>query len=68
MARVTAEEAVEKIGNRFDLILVASIRARELHAGAVPFVPASKNKTLTALREIEAGFVGRDYLQKLRRK
>ena len=68
MARVTAEQAVEKVGNRFDLILIASMRARELHAGATPFVTPSKNKTVTALREVEAGFVGREYLQKLRRK
>jgi DNA-directed RNA polymerase subunit omega len=67
MARITSEKAVEQIGNRFDLVLVASIRAKELHAGATPFVKPGVNRTVTALREIEEGFVGRDYLKKIQR-
>ena len=57
MARVTVEDAVEKIGNRFDLVLVASKRAREIAIGGkVPLVPAENDKpTVIALREIEAG-------------
>jgi DNA-directed RNA polymerase subunit omega len=68
MARVTSEKAVEQVGNRYDLVLIASQRARELHAGAVPFVPLSNSRALTALREVEAGFVGVEYLQKLKNK
>jgi DNA-directed RNA polymerase subunit omega len=67
MARLTSEKAVEQIGNRFDLVLVASIRAKELHAGAIPFVQPSVSRTVTALREIEEGFISRDYLKKIQR-
>jgi DNA-directed RNA polymerase subunit omega len=68
MARITSEDAVNKVGNRFDLVIIASQRARELYAGATPFVQPSLNKGLTALHEIEAGYVGREYLQKLQHK
>jgi DNA-directed RNA polymerase subunit omega len=68
MARITSEDAVNKVGNRFDLVLSASQRARELHAGATPMVQPSVNRGLTALREIEEGHVGREYLLKLSRK
>jgi DNA-directed RNA polymerase subunit omega len=66
MARITSEKAVEQIGNRFDLVLVASLRVRELYAGATPMVKPSPSKTVTALREVEEGHVGRDYLLKIR--
>jgi DNA-directed RNA polymerase subunit omega len=68
MARITSEDAVNKVGNRFDLVLIASQRAKELHAGATPMVKPSANKGLTALREIEEGHVGREYLLKLSKK
>ena len=38
MARITVEKAIEKIGSRFDLVLVASQRARELKRGSAPKV------------------------------
>ncbi len=59
MARVTVEDAVEKVGNRFDLILVAARRARQLATqGKEPLVDAGLDKpTVTALREIEAGLI-----------
>ena len=59
MARVTVEDAVNKIGNRFDLVLVAARRARQLAIeGKEPHVPAGTDKpTVLALREIEQGFV-----------
>ena len=55
MARVTVEDAVEKIGNRFDLVLVAARRARQIAIeGKEPLVPSGSDKpTVTALREIE---------------
>ena len=66
MARITSEPAVKAVGNKYDLILIASRRARELKHGWSPHVPVKKgeNATVTALREIEQGFVGRDYLLK----
>ncbi|MCW8109908.1 DNA-directed RNA polymerase subunit omega [Alteromonas ponticola] len=59
MARVTVEDAVDKIGNRFDLVLVAARRARQLATeGKDPMVEVANDKpTVTALREIEAGYV-----------
>ncbi len=59
MARVTVEDAVEKIGNRFDLVLVAARRARQIATeGKDAHVPMGNDKaTVIALREIEEGFV-----------
>ncbi|MDX1678564.1 DNA-directed RNA polymerase subunit omega [Arsukibacterium sp.] len=59
MARVTVEDAVDKIGNRFDLILVAARRARQLSVeGKEPLVDRENDKaTVVALREIEQGFI-----------
>ena len=59
MARVTVQDAVEKIGNRFDLVLVAARRARQLQVGAKdPLVPEENDKmTVIALREIEEGLI-----------
>ncbi|MBA6328891.1 DNA-directed RNA polymerase subunit omega [Colwellia sp. MB02u-10] len=59
MARVTVEDAVEKVGNRFDLVLIASRRARQIATGGKdPLVdPENDKPTVIALREIEAGLV-----------
>ncbi len=59
MARVTVEDAVLKVGNRFDLILVAARRARQLATGGrESLVDVENDKpTVVALREIEAGLV-----------
>ncbi len=59
MARVTVEDAVEKVGNRFDLILIASRRARQLATGGKePLVEVENDKpTVIALREIEADLI-----------
>jgi DNA-directed RNA polymerase subunit omega len=59
MARVTVEDAVNKIGNRFDLILVASRRARQLSVeGKEALVDIENDKcTVVALREIEKGLI-----------
>ncbi|OZB05438.1 MAG: DNA-directed RNA polymerase subunit omega [Idiomarina sp. 34-48-12] len=58
MARVTVEDAVDRIGNRFDLVLVAARRARQLATqGKDALVPWKNNEkaTVVALREIESG-------------
>jgi DNA-directed RNA polymerase subunit omega len=59
MARVTVEDAVKQIGNRFDLVLVAAKRARQIATGGKePMVDMGNDKpTVVALREIELGLV-----------
>src|SRR6476646_4990888 len=55
MARVTVEDCVDKIPNRFDLVLVAGFRARQLSGGADPLVERDRDKNpVVALREIAA--------------
>jgi len=70
MARISAEEAAKQIGNRFDLVLVASQRARELKNGSAQRVEGKDaSPTITALREIEEGkYTKQDYLRKLHKK
>ncbi|EMZ3706194.1 DNA-directed RNA polymerase subunit omega [Escherichia coli] len=64
MARVTVQDAVEKIGNRFDLVLVAALRARQMQVGGKdPLVPEENDKTtVIALREIEEGLINNQIL------
>ena len=64
MARVTVQDAVEKIGNRFDLVLVAARRARQMQVGGKdPLVPEQNDKTtVIALREIEEGLINNQIL------
>lgn len=64
-ARYTSEEAVNQIGNRFDLVLIASARVRELKRGYRAKVITKAGPTVTALQEIEKGLVGRDYLKRV---
>lgn len=67
MARVTVEDAVEAIGNRFDLIMVASKRARQLATGGKdPMVDWDNDKpTVVALREIEENLVTAENVERL---
>lgn len=65
MARITSEEATLAVGNKYDLVLIASRRVRELRNGHAPTITdAHRNAIVTALREVEQGTVGRDYLLK----
>jgi DNA-directed RNA polymerase subunit omega len=64
MARLTSESAVKQVGSRYDLVLIASRRARELDRGWSPLVKCNNGKVVTALREIESGLIGREYLLK----
>ena len=58
MARLTVEECLDHIPNRYDLVLLAAKRARQLGLGADPLVEEQGDKhTVIALREIEAGLV-----------
>jgi DNA-directed RNA polymerase subunit omega len=55
MARVTVEDCVDKVPNRFDLVLYAGFRARQLSGGAEPMVDRDRDKNpVVALREIAA--------------
>jgi DNA-directed RNA polymerase subunit omega len=66
-ARYTSEEAVSMVGNRFDLVLIASTRVRELKKGYKSKLSTiTDGPIVTALKEVEKGFVGRDYLKKLK--
>jgi DNA-directed RNA polymerase subunit omega len=59
MARITVEDCLDHVDNRFELVMVGSKRARQLAVGGKePFVPAENDKpTVLALREIEEGFI-----------
>jgi DNA-directed RNA polymerase subunit omega len=59
MARVTVEDCLDKVDNRFQLVLVATKRARQLSNGVQPLVEWENDKpTIVALREIAEGLVG----------
>jgi DNA-directed RNA polymerase subunit omega len=63
MARVTVEDCLEYVDNRFQLVLVATKRARQLALGNDPLVPRDNDKdTVVALREIAEGKVTKDIL------
>ncbi|ABA57714.1 DNA-directed RNA polymerase subunit omega [Nitrosococcus oceani] len=58
MARLTVEDCIDNIDNRFLLVLAAAKRARQLAMGATPTVPWDKDKpTVVALREIAEGHI-----------
>lgn len=52
MARITVEDCLEHVGNRFALVLLAAERARQLSKGARPLVECDNKPAVTALREI----------------
>lgn|SRR5690606_21662303 len=60
MARITVEDCLENVPNRFDLVMIASRRARQLQTGGKdPMVPEDNDKpTVVALREVAAGHIG----------
>lgn len=63
MARLTVEDCLPHVDNRFHLVLVASKRARQIAMGAEPMVSIDNDKpTVLALREIAAGKVGPEIL------
>ena len=64
MARITVEDCVDKFPSRFELVLVASNRARKLHSGETPTVEKDNDKpTVIALREIADESVSVDSLK-----
>ena len=65
MARITVDDCLKRISNRFQLTLAATYRARQISAGASPLVEPNRDKaTVIALREIAAGRVGTEVLKK----
>ncbi len=64
MARVTVQDAVEKVGNRFDLVLISARRTRQMQTGGKDaLVPEENDKqTVIALREIEEGLITKEIL------
>lgn len=63
MARITVEDCLENVDNRFQLVLVATKRARQLSRGAEAHLPWENDKpTVLALREVAEGLVSRDVL------
>ncbi len=65
MARITIEDCLARIPNRFELTLAATNRARQVSAGSTPMVDADRDKpTVIALREIASGKVGIEMLHK----
>lgn len=57
MARITVEDCLNNIPNRFELVLLASQRARQLFKGAKPLVDCDNREVVVALREIATGEV-----------
>jgi DNA-directed RNA polymerase subunit omega len=57
VARITVEDCLKRIPNRFELIVVAARRAKDLLKGAQPMVSSENKEAVTALREIAAGKV-----------
>jgi DNA-directed RNA polymerase subunit omega len=63
MARLTVEDCLDYVDNRFELVLVASKRARQLAMGADPLVPLDNDKpTVLALREIAEDLINDEVL------
>jgi DNA-directed RNA polymerase subunit omega len=64
MARLTVEDCLDHVDNRFELVLVAAKRARQLAMGADPLVPLDNDKpTVLALREIAENLITDEVLE-----
>lgn len=57
MARITVEDCLEKVNNRFKLVMLASLRTKQLLKGAKPLVDSDNREIVLALREVAAGKV-----------
>lgn len=65
MARITVEDCLQQIPNRFKLTLAATYRARELAQGHAPRIDSRDKPTVLALREVAAGLTGTEMLRKV---
>ena len=69
MARISSQKAAQVIGNQFDLVLVASQRAREIRRGSPTKAEPGHGPVVSALKEIEDGhYTITDYVKSLRGK
>jgi DNA-directed RNA polymerase subunit omega len=59
MSRITVEDCLEKVDNRFELVMLASQRARQLFKGAKPLIDSDNREVVVALREIAEGKIKR---------
>lgn len=67
MARITVDDCLEIIPNRFDMTLAATVRARQISIGSAPLIENEKDKpTVIALREIARGKINIDILNTIR--
>jgi len=57
MARITVEDCLKKVVNRFELVILASQRAKQLFEGAKPLIESDNREVVVALREVAAGKV-----------
>ena len=64
-ARITVEDCLKHIPNRFQLVLAATYRARMLSQGHAPKIDSKNKPGVTALREIAAGEVGVEMLRRV---
>ena len=65
MARITVDDCLRQIPNRFEMSLAATYRARQITNGAQPTIEANRDKpTVIALRELESGKFGAEILNK----
>ncbi|MBL0028789.1 MAG: DNA-directed RNA polymerase subunit omega [Rhodanobacteraceae bacterium] len=69
MARITVEDCLEVVDNRFELVLMATKRARQIAKGAEALIPAENDKpTVLALREIAGRHINLDMLNEIERQ
>lgn len=61
MARITVEDCIERVPNRFHLVQMAAIRAKQLKRGSRPLIDSPNREVVTALREVAAGYIRPDY-------
>jgi len=64
MSRITVEDCLQKVDNRFELVILASKRARQLFKGAKPSIESRNREVVVALREVAAGKVRKAAIQK----
>ena len=65
MARITVEDCLDRVPNRFQLVLAATYRARMLSQGHAPKIESKNKPGVTALREVAAGEVGLEMLRRV---
>ena len=67
MARITVEDCLEVIPNRFDMTLAATVRARQISVGSTPMIDSERDKPIViALRELSQKKYGEEILNTLR--